>query len=167
MKVTATKLTTEALMQAACSTTMRGKASKMTLDRIYSCMHSPIRTQIFWVEMVDIPTFVSVHFVRHSAGICHYVGTNREDRGGVAADRSAKINHSMLVNAEALINLSRKRLCGQASKETQEAMQAIKEAIALVDPYLPKYMQRECQFRNGKCPELKCCGNLWRPDEAH
>ena len=72
------------------------------------------------------------------------------------------VDHTMIVNAEALINMSKKRLCGQASKETQEVMQAIKEAVALVDPYLPKYMVRECEFRNGICPELKCCGNLFK-----
>lgn len=163
MKVIAHKLTDEKLMQAACSATMRGRESKMTLDRIYSCMHSPIRCVLFWVEMFEIKTFVSVHLVRHSQGISHFVGSNREDRRGVKADRDTLINHSFLANAEALINMSRKRLCGQASKETQETMQAIKDAVALVDPYLPKYMIRECEFRNGKCPELKCCGNLYVP----
>jgi len=162
MEVTVTKLTDERILRAACSATMRGRESKMTLDKIYRNMHSPIRTQWFWCSITNIMTFISVHLVRHKFGVEHFVGTNREDRGGELANRLTKINHSMLINAEALINMSRKRLCGQASKETQEVMQAIKEAVALVDPYLPKYMVRECEFRNGVCPELKCCGNLFK-----
>lgn len=163
MKITVTKLTDEKLMQAACSATMRGRESKMTLDRIYKAKHSPIRTQIFWIVMENIPTFVSVHFVRHSQGVTHFVGTNREDRGGELANRLTPINHSMLANAEALMNMSYKRLCGQASAETYEVMQRIKEEIMWVDPALYPHLVRECEYRNGICPEFKCCGNLYKP----
>lgn len=164
MKVLATKLTDEKLMQAACGFTIN-KESKMSVDKIYRCMHSPIRTQIFLVEMFDIPTFVSVHLVRHTAGVTHYVKSNREDRIGYTGDlgRNQPVNHAMLINAEALINMSRKRLCSGAHEKTIEAMQTIKDAVALVDPYLPKYMVRECEFRNGYCPELKCCKNIYIP----
>lgn len=161
MKITATKLTNVHLMRAACSATMRGKESNISLSRMYSCMHSPIRTQIFWIEMIDIPTFVSVHLVRHSQGVTHFVGSNREDRGGVNADRNTPINHSMLINAEALINMGRKRLCGASSAKTVEVMKAIKEAVGKVDKELYPYIVRECEFRNGKCPELKSCGKKW------
>ena len=162
MEIKVTKLTNESLVRMACEATMRGQKSKVSLNKMYKCEHSPIRTQLFWVEMQDIYTFVSVHFVRHKIGCEHYIMSNREDRGGTGKeDRYTPINHSMLINAQALIQMSRKRLCGAAHIEAQKTMQAIKDAIEKVDPDLAQYMVRECQYRNGICPELKCCGNLF------
>lgn len=165
MKITATKLTDILLMRKACESTMQSGESKMTLDKIYRCEHSPIRTQLFWVEMVDIPTFVSVHFSRHKIGVEHFVMSNRSDRGGVAnVDRNSLVKHSMLINAQSLVNMARKRLCGQASDETCMVMEKIKVAVAAVDEVLTDYMVRECQYRNGRCPELRPCKNLWRAE---
>lgn len=133
----------------------------MTLDKIYKSMHSPIRTQLFWIQMIDIPSFVSVHFVRHNVGVSHFVLSMRDDRSGVPnseTNRLTPINHSMLINAESLINMARKRLCSKASIETQNVMKAIKEKIGEVDKDLEKYLVPECFFRNGFCPELKSCG---------
>lgn len=160
MKVIVTKLTDVSLVQKACEYTMHGKKSSMTLDKIYSCMHSPIRTQLFTIEMIDIYSFVSTHFVRHSQGVTHFVTSNRDDRGGDSeVNRWTPVNHMMLLNAETLINMSRKRLCGSAHIEAQKLMQLIKYEIRnKVDYQLAKYMVPECYFRNGKCPELKCCG---------
>ena len=63
----------------------------------------------------------------------------------------------MTCNTQALINISRKRLCNCASKETREVWQAIKDKMKEVDPIMAKHMVRECVYR-GFCPELKCCG---------
>jgi thymidylate synthase ThyX len=63
----------------------------------------------------------------------------------------------MTCNAQALINISRKRLCTCASKETREVWQAVKDAIAEVDPIMARRMCRECVYR-GFCPEMKPCG---------
>jgi thymidylate synthase ThyX len=62
----------------------------------------------------------------------------------------------MTCNAQALINISRKRLCTCASKETREVWQAVKDAIAEIDPIMAKHMVRECEYRN-MCPEIKGC----------
>jgi len=172
MDVVVKKITDIDLMLNACESTFVGK-SNMTLDKIYKCQHSPIRTQIFWVELKDIPTFVSVHLVRHKIGVEHFVLSRREDRGGgpnSQSNRLTPINHSMLINAESLINMSRKRLCGKASKETQEVMNLIKEGVSKCDEVLAKYMMPECHYRNMYCPELKPCGkykvstNLFKND---
>ena len=81
MKISATKLTTPDLARIACQYTMHSHAaSAITMDRLYAMEHSPIRTQLFAVEMVGIPTFVSVHLTRHKIGVEHWVQTNREDR---------------------------------------------------------------------------------------
>ena len=163
MNIRVTKLTDIDILRKACEATMRGQTSKASLDKMYKCEHSPIRTQLFWVEMIGIPTFVSVHLVRHKHGVEHFVMSNREDRGGTGKeDRYTPINHSMFINAQALIQMSRKRLCGSAHLEAQKVMQAIKYEIEKIDPDLARYMVRECEYRNGVCPELKCCGNLYK-----
>ena len=158
MEITVIKYTDEELLRDACSETIDAE-SKISLDKIYRCMHSPIRTQMFKVRMKGIKTFVSVHFVRHSIGVVHYVKSNREDRGGNGTeDRHSPVNHTMWINAEALINMSRKRLCFQAHIETVNVMKLIKEAIKITDPALYPYLVPECHFRNGHCPELRSCG---------
>jgi thymidylate synthase ThyX len=63
----------------------------------------------------------------------------------------------MLVNAQALINMARKRLCGKAHIETQKVMTAIKKEIAKVDADLAEFMVTDCEYRHG-CHELRTCG---------
>lgn len=156
MQVKITKLTNEDLLRLACSFTINAQ-SKMTLSRIYSCEHSPMRTQLFTIEMYGIPTFVSVHLVRHKHGVEHFVKSNRDDRNGVMADRLTPVNHLMLINAQALVNMARKRLCFQAHTETTKLMTLIREEMKLVDPALAHVMVPECLYRNA-CHELKPCG---------
>jgi hypothetical protein len=165
MEIKVIKLTDVSLMRRACEMTTHGagKKSKMTLAKIYDCEHSPIRTQLFWVELLDIPSFVSVHLVRHGIGLTPFVSTNRDDRGGEEkVDRWTPVNHGMIINAQALINMARKRLCGKAHKETRKAMEALRQEIGKVDPDLMTFMVQECQYRKG-CHEPKSCG-WW---EAH
>ena len=160
MKILVKKLTNEGILRAACESTLQAdQISYMSLDIAYRCEHSPMRTQLFWLTMEDIPTFVSVHCVRHKIGVEHFVRSNRSDRGGDSkADRDTPVMHSALVNAEAFIAMAKKRLCGQASKETQALMGEIKKAVALVDPVLAAYMVPNCVYRGGLCVEPKPCG---------
>ena len=160
MEIRVQKLTDVSLMRRACEMTRKGsgKPSKMTLRSIYDCGHSPIRTQFFWIEMIGVLSFVSVHFVRHKIGVEHFVQSNREDRGGTAeVNRKTPVNHRMLVNAQALINMARKRLCYKAHKESRETMLAIKDEIAKVDPDLATFLVPECEYRKG-CHEPRTCG---------
>ena len=159
MKIIIKKLTDESLMRRACEMTMARGSSKITLEKIYKCEHSPMRTQIFWVEMQDIYTFVSVHLVRHGIGVTHFVKSNRDDRGGdEKVDRLTPVNHGMLINAQELINIARKRLCSKAHKEATRVVQAIKDAMVEVDPALAARMVPECAYRGGVCHEIVCCG---------
>ena len=161
MRVTAIKLTDIALARKACSATLGGGKSGISLDALYRCEHSPIRTQIFWVEMSDIPSFVSVHFVRHKIGVEHFVQSMRDDmRGEGTEDRYTPVHHAMLANAHALINMARKRLCYKAHRETVSAMEAVKAAVDGCDPELAKYMTPECVYRGGICHELRPCGKM-------
>lgn len=81
MKVEITKLTDVKLLQRANSFTT-GRESHMTLERAYRCGHSPIRTQLFWVECTDIPLFVASQLVRSHVGVQHFQLSKRTDRGG-------------------------------------------------------------------------------------
>lgn len=159
MRVVVEKITTLDLARRACAFTTGAMFSNINLDRLYSCEHSPMRTQLFWVEMHDIPTFVSVHFVRHKIGVEHYVKSNRVDRGGDGdACRTTPVDHAMLCNAQSLINMARKRLCYKASKETVHVMALIRYEMRTVDPDLSEFMMPECLYRGNVCHELKPCG---------
>lgn len=60
-------------------------------------------------------------------------------------------------NFQSFINISRKRLCNYASKETREAWKTVKDEIAKVELELAECMVRECVYR-GFCPEMHSCG---------
>ncbi len=92
----------------------------------------------------------------------HWITTQRSDRTGVNRDESPQgslVNHACEADAQALINISRKRLCYCASKETREAWQEIKNKVAFVEPEITSVMVKECVYRNGLCPEFKSCGH--------
>lgn len=122
--------------------------------------HSPIRKiKVAW-KWEDLPYWVSVHIVRHKFGIEHFVSTQRTDRTGTdrtLKQQDAPVSHECEANLQALINISRKRLCNQAAKETREAWQAVKDEIAKHDSVIASCMVRECVYR-GFCPEMKSCG---------
>lgn len=163
MNVTVEKITTIKDAHLAIESTMdEGFKSKCNLDQLYLWEHSPSRTQIFWVKMKDVYSFVSVHFVRHAAvGQQHFVKSNRDDRGGAgneSVNRLSLVNHRMLLNAQHLIDMSRKRLCHKASLETREAMESIHSKVCDCDPALAKYMVPNCVYRGGYCCEPKPCG---------
>ena len=107
-----------------------------------------------------IKSWVSVHFVRHKHGIEHWVTTQRSDRTGVDRDNStqdAPVSHECEANAQALIFISRRRLCNQASAETRKAWREVVAEVENVDPVLASVLVPECIYR-GFCPEFKSCG---------
>lgn len=74
------------------------------------------------------------------------------------ADRYTPVNLSLLVNAQALIDIAKLRLCNMAHKETIEVFEEIKRKVAEVDPDLASMMVRKCVYRGGICGESRCCG---------
>ena len=159
MEIHVEKLTDVSLLQRACAITMGRESSRASLEALYACEHSPVRTQLFWVEMRSIPSFVSVHLVRHKVGVEHFVRSLRDDRGGTGGEgRNTPVNHAMLLNAAALIQMARKRLCAASHARTREVMRAICAAVAEADPALARFLVPECDYRGGVCHELKSCG---------
>lgn len=127
--------------------------------RILMAEHSPIRLLTFTVRLTDLPYWVSVHLTRHKIGVEHFVSTQRTDRTGIERDhlpQGALVSHTMVINAQALINISRKRLCSQASTETRQAWWAVVDAVKKYEPELASLCVRECVYR-GFCPEMTKC----------
>lgn len=122
--------------------------------------HSPIRKiHISW-KWTDLLSWVSVHFVRHKFGVEHWVRSQRTDRTGVNRNdlkQSELIEHECEADIQAMINISRKRLCSQASKETREAWKEVLNSIKDREPELYSVCVPECIYR-GFCPEMKSCG---------
>jgi hypothetical protein len=158
--ITVRKITDFALMQEIIEFCTDVKESKYSEFEAYRNEHSLIRVQFFLIKMT-IPTFVSVHLVRHSqTGQFHFAYSNREDRGGKdkKVDRNTPINHCMVLNAKHLIDMSRYRLCTKASVETHTVWSDIKIEVEKVDKELSKRMVPNCWYRGGVCPEPKSCG---------
>ena len=127
--------------------------------RLIMSEHSPIRRLKFYWRWKSLKYWVSVHLVRHKIGIEHWVATQRTDRTGIDRNKlpqGALVNHSCEADAQALINISRRRLCSCASKETREAWLKVKEEVAKVEPELASCMVKECIYR-GFCPEMFSC----------
>lgn len=167
MKVTVKQITTwERVVDAARLTSHKPPLGREPQEqwkkRAILCEHSPIRLLEFDIIIEDIPTWVSVHLVRHFLGVEKFVTTQRDDRVYSDIPRGQKLQEApvtiqMSCNAQALINISRKRLCCQASKETREVWEAVKKAVTEVDPIVGNAMVRECVYK-GWCYELKPCG---------
>lgn len=200
MEIKVTKLTDLSLLQKANSFTT-GRDSKMDLAKAYKLGHSPIRTQLFWIEMRDIPLFVASHLVRSHVGIQCFQLSKRTDRGGKDFnqvcrdlafgirtefigkenkpakdisgeyckwadavdvlpehfDRYAPTDLACIINAEAIINMSHKRLCAKASAETKEIWGKVIEEVCMCDPDLAKHCVKPC-VHCGFCREAKPCG---------
>lgn len=128
--------------------------------------HSPIRLLHVKWKWKNLKSWVSVHFVRHKYGVEHWVQTQRSDRTNVDRDKSPQdtpVSHQADANAQALINISRKRLCNQAAPETRAAWLEVKREIEIREPVLGEVMVPECIYR-GFCPEFKSCGYVNTPE---
>lgn len=148
-----------------CRTTVsKGELGKEPTEKfkrkILMAEHSPIRSLTYCFKITDLKSWVATHLVRHHIGVEKWVSTQRTDRTGVNRDlepQSAKVMMELEANAQALINMARKRLCTQASAETRAVMEAMKEEVSKKDPYLADCMVKECVYR-GFCTEMWSCG---------
>ena len=101
-----------------------------------------------------------MHLVRHKIGVEHYVSTQRTDRTGVNRNKLPQdnlISYTMVADVQALITISRKRLCNCADPETKKTWQLVKDEVEKYEPELASCMVPECIYR-GFCPEMKSCG---------
>ena len=128
--------------------------------KILLAEHSPIRSIIFCFKITNLKSWIATHFVRHHVGIEKWVRTQRTDRTGINRDelpQGNEVEMELEANVQALINISRKRLCNQASPETREVMQEMKNEVSKRDKFVADVMVKECVYR-GYCPEMQPCG---------
>jgi len=125
--------------------------------------HSPIRLVEYDFGWRKIRQWVTAHFVRHHEGCEKFVHSQRGDRRELPCDRDhifqgAKNDMDMTCNAQAMINISRKRLCSCASSETHKAWKQVMDELEKIDPVLRSKCVPECIYR-GFCPEfMNSCG---------
>ena len=150
------------MMRRACDMTRKAGLPKSTITRekLLQCEHAPVRLIRFFIEIIGLPTKASVHLVRHKIGVEHFVESNRIDKCGgndEQINRLTPVNHGMEINAQALIQISRRRLCYNAEKTTVAIWRAVKKEMGNVCAETAQAMVPECVYRNGFCPELKQC----------
>ena len=152
--------------------------------KILLAEHSPIRLLEYDFTIEDVRQWVTVHLVRHHEGCEKFVHSQRQDINADIENITKKVievladagmlkdgwrerdymfqgehnDMDMTCNAQAFINISRKRLCACASPETREAWKLVIEMLKEVDPILASKCVPECVYR-GFCPEAeRCCG---------
>lgn len=164
-----TSVTTwQRVLKAARATIGKGlKEDKEPKDswkaKILLAEHSPIRLLEYDFSWKNIRQWVTAHLVRHHEGCEKFVHSQREDRRDNPLERDkmpqgARNDMEMSCNAQAFINISRKRMCMCASKETREAWRKVIEKLREVDPVLASKCVPECVYR-GFCPEwMSKCG---------
>ena len=134
--------------------------SEEYMYKMYKCEHSPIRLRQFRIVIENCPSWVATHFCRHHIGVEKFVSTQRTDRTGVDRNKlpqDAPVRLEMWANAQAMINISRKRLCNCASKETRRIWIMVLNELYEIDRPLCECCVPECVYR-GHCPEYKGCG---------
>lgn len=129
--------------------------------RMLLAEHSPIKLVEYCIKFKNLRQWVGVHLLRHGFTL-PFIHSQREDRRELDCPRDelpqgTPNDQDFVVNAQSLINISRKRLCRCASKETREAWEEVKKEMWKVDPIMASKMVPNCVY-SGFCRELNCCG---------
>lgn len=128
--------------------------------KILKAGHSPIRTLMFTIKM-EIPYYISVHFVRHKFGVEHYAQYQRNDRQNkydrAIAPQNEIVMYTMDINAQELIFMANRMLCGKAYVDTRYVMQAICREVLKTNPEFAELLVPMCEAKRG-CDEMLYCG---------
>lgn len=152
--------------------------------------HGHIKVVQWWVDIDNLRQWVGVHLIRHPF-ILPFITSQRPDKALSKEEQVELVlskikddivndpdfdkecwrdyrlqgstnNHSFVINAQSFINISKKRLCKHASKETREVWKLVKECMEEVDPEMAAVMVPTCVYR-GWCTETPCCGYSLTP----
>lgn len=142
-----------------------GKETKKVPDfewrrKILEARHSPIRYIRFSFLLEDIPSWVSVHLVRH-VHAQPYVRSQRNDRQNMydrnKAPQDSPVTMIWDVNAEELMVIANKRLCMQASEETRNVVSEMCKQVIELCPEFKGLLVPMCVYNGGICHEMKPC----------
>jgi len=159
------------LVARAAAETQGIETSSLTVGRWLRWLrseHSMIRLYQISIRLVGIPSYVSVHLVRHKIGVEHFVRSQRDtsmnpvDYDRRKAPQDALVNHRMVLNPQSLINISQVRLCNKADQATRNVWYNVLLVIwGHENPYISaisEVMMPRCEYRGGVCHELRPCG---------
>lgn len=123
--------------------------------------HSPIRLiNVDW-SWSDIEYWLSTEWSRHKFE--KFISTQRTDRTGVDRNnkpQGSKVNFDGYANAQNLIDVWRKRLCGCATIEARRLAHDFKIKLHDIEPELSDVLVPNCIYRCG-CPEFPNDCNVW------
>jgi hypothetical protein len=127
--------------------------------------HSPLRAVTYRVYVEDVPSWVTVHYVRHHVGVQFYVKSQRTDRTPNVQQRDKEeqgklINMMFDINAQALLSMAKARTCLKAAPQTREVMNLLRHEMINNDDYdcmLAQAMIPSCEWY-GSCFEPQPCG---------
>lgn len=145
-----------------------GEPASLWKKRMLLAEHSPIRLLHIKWKWTGLLWWVQTHFTRHHVGVEWFVSTSRSDRTGVdrgTLDQNAPVNVEGEANPQAIIYISRKRLCQKASDETRKAWQDFLLTFRDTQPELYSACVPDCIYR-GYCYEYKSCGYFRTNDYA-
>lgn len=130
-------------------------------ESILEARHSPIRRLRFSFLIEDLPSWVSVHLCRHIHAQ-PYVKSQRNDRQKEydrnKAPQDAPVNMIWDMNAEELMVIANKRLCAQASAETQAVVWQMCQQVIAFCPEFEKFLVPICRYQGNICHEMYPCG---------
>lgn len=123
--------------------------------KLLLCRHSPLRLgNVLW-KSEDVLFYVMGHIVRHNVGCTPFVATSREDRTGIPREERKQtdlVDMQMVANIEALLNISERRLCLCADKNTIVYWQSVLDAVKEYDSDIFWACVPQC-IRCGSCIE--------------
>ena len=135
--------------------------------KILRARHSPIRYLRYSFFLEGIPSWVSVHLVRH-VHAQPYVRSQRNDRQDMydrnKAPQDAPVDMIWDVNVEELMTIANKRLCMQASEETRNVVKLMCSLAEEATPELCGLLVPNCVRMGGRCEEMNPCGR-WMNNE--
>jgi hypothetical protein len=176
MKVTHERLVGPEFMVPAMRVT-RGKdmyTKKLpSLDAWYTMLiseHSSHRAVKYRIYVEDIPFYTHVHLVRHHVGFEPHVYSQRDDNGIQETTPRDDYPQGTLIsmffdaNVQAILNISRKRLCHKAHRTAQQFVQKLKYSLIYTgddyDKMLGKLLLQPCSWFPGICQEPEPCGRV-------
>lgn len=128
---------------------------------ILNARHSPIRRLRFSFLIEDLPSWVSVHLCRH-VHAQPYVKSQRNDRQNQydrnKAPQDAPVNMIWDITGEELLIIANKRLCAQASAETQAVVWQMCQQVIAFCPEFEPFLVPMCAYHGNVCHEMKPCG---------
>lgn len=139
-------------------------SSKLLRD-VLRARHSPVRILNFAFLIEGIPSNTATHLARHVHAV-PFVTSLRNDRqekmDGDKAPRDTPVDMIFYCNAEELMAVANKRLCGRAAKKTQQVARMMCEEAEKALPELSGNLVPMCFYHGGFCHEPESCGRCKR-----